>query len=85
MTRLTVDSELRAKLGDFQELVEFCDESGRIIGFFHPAAPSDRPTSSPISDDEIEAARAQRIGRPLSDILADLDRQAWGLRGDILL
>jgi hypothetical protein len=79
MTKRTMDPELRAKLGDLQDLVEFCDESGRLVGFFHPAAPrsdaSDRRTTSPISDAEIEAARAQRTGRTLPDILADLDRQ----------
>ncbi len=80
MTKLTVDPELRAKLGDFQELVELCDESGRVVGFFHPVAPRSEArisqTSSPISDDEIEVARQQRTGRPLAEILADLDRQA---------
>jgi hypothetical protein len=75
MTKLTVDSELRAKLGGFQDLVEFCDETGRVVGFFHPVAPTSQGrTSSPISDEEIEAARQQRTGRPLADILADLDR-----------
>ena len=77
MTKLTVDSELRAKLGGLQNLVEFCDESGRIVGFFHPVAlTSQNRTASPISDEEIEAARVQRTGRPLPDILADLDRTA---------
>jgi hypothetical protein len=78
MTKLTVDPELRAKLGDFQDLVEFCDESGRVVGFFHPAAPSrdalNQRIISPISDEEIEAARGQRTGRQLPEILADLDR-----------
>jgi len=78
MTKVTVDPELRAKLGDLQELVEFRDESGRVVGFFHPVASTSgasNQTSSPISDEEIEIARQQRTGRPLSDILADLDRQ----------
>ena len=77
MTKLTVDSELRAKLGDLQDLVEFCDESGRVVGFFHPVGPINitHQTSSPISDEEIEACRQQRTGRPLAGILADLDRQ----------
>jgi hypothetical protein len=79
MTRLIVDSELRAKLGGFQDLVEFCDESGRVVGFFHPSAPVgdglNRQTTSPISDEDIEIARRQRTGRSLTEILADLDRQ----------
>jgi hypothetical protein len=78
MTTVTIDSELRAKLGDLQDLVEFRDESGRVVGFFHPVGASNetRQTSSPISDEEIEEARQQRTGRPLADVLADLDRQA---------
>jgi hypothetical protein len=78
MTKLTIDSELREKLGGFHELVEFRDEAGRLVGFFHPVpVPSDaqhRRTASPISDEAIEVARTQRTGRPLGDILADLDR-----------
>jgi hypothetical protein len=79
MTKLTVDPELRAKLGDFQDLVEFHDESGRVVGFFHPvpaANASSNQSKSPISDEEIETARQQRTGRSLADIVADLDRQA---------
>ena len=80
MTRLTIDSEMRAKLGDCRELVEVCDESGRVVGFFHPTVLANvgaaQHPSSPISDEEIETARNQRTGRPLADILADLDRQS---------
>jgi hypothetical protein len=79
MTKVTIDPELRAKLGDLRELVEFRDESGRVVGFFHPVArisdTGDRQVASPISDEEIEACRQQRTGRPLAEIIADLDRQ----------
>ena len=79
MTKLTVDSDLRAKLGGFQDLVEFCDENGQVVGFFHPIGATAnapvRKTTSPIPNDEIEAARQQKSGRPLTDIWTDLDRQ----------
>jgi hypothetical protein len=77
MTKVTIDPELRAKLGSLQDLVEFRDESGRVVGFFHPIGPTTKThqSSSPISDDQIEAARQQKTGRPLADIVADLDRQ----------
>jgi hypothetical protein len=78
MTKLTVDSDLRAKLANFEDLIQLCDESGRVVGFFHPVRPTggnSKQSSSPISDEEIEAARQQRTGRPLADIFADLDRQ----------
>lgn len=77
MTKLTVEPDLQAKLGDFQDLVEFCDASGRVVGFFHPVAPTSQAHGgSPFSDEEIEAVRRQRTGRPLAEILADLDRQS---------
>jgi hypothetical protein len=76
MTQITVDPELRAKLHDFQELIEVREESGQLVGFFHPAAPSGATATSPVSDEEIEACRQQRTGRPLSEIFADLERQA---------
>lgn len=79
MTKITADPDLRNKLQGFQDLVEICDESGHVVGFFHPAARSDsfqEHTQSPISDADIEFARAQRTGRPLTDIFADLDRGA---------
>lgn len=77
MTKLTVDRELKAKLANFEDLIELCDESGQVVGFFHPVAANgvSSQTKSPISDEEIEAARQQRTGRPLGDILGDLDRQ----------
>jgi hypothetical protein len=77
MTKLTVDRELKAKLANFEDLIELCDESGRVVGFFHPVAANgvSNQARSPISDEEIEAARQQRTGRPLGDILGDLDRQ----------
>jgi hypothetical protein len=80
MTKVTVDSDLRAKLGDMRDLVEFRDENGKVVGFFHPVAPivkaDERPTSSPIADDEIETARQQKTGRLLAEIVADLDRRS---------
>ena len=59
MTKVTVEAELRAKLNDFQDLVEICDDRGEIVGFFHPVASGSGQTASPISDEEIEACRQQ--------------------------
>ena len=36
MSRLTLDPALVAKLKNSLELVELCDESGKIIGRFYP-------------------------------------------------
>jgi hypothetical protein len=37
MSRITLDAELRKKLGDLTHVVELCDESGRVIGQIVPA------------------------------------------------
>lgn len=34
MTRVIVDDELRAKLGNFSEVLEFCDPSGHVLGVY---------------------------------------------------
>jgi hypothetical protein len=58
--------------------ISFCDENGRVVGFFHPVhatEQSSNQTKSPVSNDEIEIARQQKTGRALTDIVADLNRQ----------
>ena len=74
MTKVTVDAATRAKLNDLHELLEVCDESGRTLGYFHPVVSFDSLKAlSPFSDEEIEKLRQQRTGRPLSEILKDLN------------
>ena len=76
MTKFVVDAAFEAKLASLREPVEFCDQSGRTLGFFHPAGGSSEPgrptVQSPFTDDEIQRRRQQRSGRPLGEILDDL-------------
>ncbi|HEV2971500.1 MAG TPA: hypothetical protein VGY55_16105 [Pirellulales bacterium] len=76
MTRVIVSAAIQAQLHNLDDVLEVCDESGRTLGFFHPAMQADRSTgekiASPYSDREIEEFRKQRTGRPLSEILKDL-------------
>ena len=77
MTKLVVDAAFLAKLGDLQGSVEFCDESGRTLGYFHPTVqggPGGAKVESPFTDEEIQRRRQQRSGRPLGEILEDLNR-----------
>jgi hypothetical protein len=46
MTRVIADEGLKARLKDFSESLEICDESGNLVGYFQPL-----PT--PIHDREI--------------------------------
>lgn len=78
MTKITVNAETRTKLDGLEEVVEICDASGRTLGYFHPVPePVDYKAliaQSPVSDEELEELRKQRTGRPLKDILRDLNK-----------
>ena len=76
MTRIIVDSDTQARLDGLNELLEICDESGRTLGYFHPAGRASEDGTeqikSPLSREELERRRQERTGRPLSDILKNL-------------
>ena len=78
MSKVVVDSALQAKSTDPSGVVEVCDQQGRTIGFFHAAndasAASGGPLRSPVSDEEIQRRRRQKTGRPLREILDDLEQ-----------
>jgi len=79
MTKVTVDSETLAKLYGLSDVLELCDESGQTLGFFRPvgAEPGIRLADrSPFSAEQIEVFRQQRTGRPLAEILSDLEKRA---------
>lgn len=75
MTKIIVNAEFRAKLAHLKQPVELCDESGRTLGYFRPVpSPEDYDLTCPFSEEEIRERRKQRTGRPLPDILADLEK-----------
>jgi hypothetical protein len=76
MTKIIVSGEIQAKLSSLKETAIVCDESGRDLGYFHPIVSSDEyDLTCPFSDEEIrERLSKQRTGRPLRDILADLEK-----------
>jgi hypothetical protein len=78
MTKVVVDPAFGAKITGLTGAVELCDESGRTLGYFHPAmseGSAPQRLQSPHSDEEIERRRQDRRGRPLADILADLEKR----------
>jgi hypothetical protein len=78
MTKVIVDASFGAKVTGLTGAVEVCDESGRTIGYFQPVLSgglSAKGVRSPISDEEIERRSQERSGRPLADILADLEKR----------
>ena len=78
MNEVTVDAALRARLNNLDDLLQIRDESGRVLGYFHPlvesASSEEGAIRSPISDEEIDRRRSQRTGRSLAEVLADLNR-----------
>jgi hypothetical protein len=78
MTRLIVDPIIQSRLGDGKHILELCDSSGRVLGHFLPLlSTSQESTKEPqISDEEIQRRLREGGGRPLADILTDLEKLA---------
>jgi len=79
MTRIVVGDDFVAGLNNPLGLVEVCDASGRTLGYFHPVIPAGVAAKEglepPFSEEEIERRRKEPGGRPLAEILADLDKR----------
>lgn len=79
MPKLTLDPQLQAKLQNLTTELELCDESGKTLGFFLPAQRHRELIyawlNAQVSDEELEEARREGGGRPLSQILADLEKR----------
>jgi hypothetical protein len=78
MVRITIDNDTLSRLGDFHEVAELHDESGRLLAYLTPVADrSIYETADPgISEEELDRAEAEEGGRPLSEIWADLEKRA---------
>ncbi|MBV9123919.1 MAG: hypothetical protein JO112_11225 [Planctomycetes bacterium] len=76
MTRLILDSNTLAKMNNLNDLLEIRDESGRLLGYFHPFISSTGPQQgarrSPFTDEELQQRRQEPGGKPLSEILKNL-------------
>lgn len=78
MVKLTIDKDIRMKLGDLKERLQLCDETGKVLGYFQPVVdPSHyEAVNSPTSQEELNRRSREGGGRALADILADLENQA---------
>lgn len=76
MTRVIADDGLKARLKDFSEPLEICDEAGRILGFFHPGDVHDPEVlawaDSVMSQQELERARRSTVTYTTAEVLAYL-------------
>ena len=78
MTQITLNDDVVAQLQQTRGRAEIRDAAGRVIGFFEPL---DAPTEAwdseiPFTEEEIERFRAEPGGRPLEEILRDLEQHA---------
>ncbi len=75
MTKVTIDHTMRDKLRNLSEPVELCDEEGRVLGYFTPVVDQSmyEGVDSPISEEELQRRLNEDGGRPLADILRDLE------------
>jgi hypothetical protein len=76
VTNIVVDDVLLARLGNLQSPAILRDSSGRALGYITPAVdPSLYAELEPeISEEELAEREALGGGRPLADILADLEK-----------
>ena len=63
------------KIKPGERAIEVCDTSGRRLGYFAPLATADdyRNARSEVSEDELDRRSLAGGGRPLADILRDLE------------
>ena len=78
MNKIVLDSATLLRLTGLSALAEVHDESGRLLGYFSPmTACAETPHNNariPVTDDEIKQLLQQSPGRPLADILAELEQ-----------
>lgn len=74
MTTITIPDAILSQIKPGERAVEVCDTSGRRLGYFAPLATADdyRNARPGVSDAELDQRSATGGGRPLNDILRDL-------------
>jgi len=78
MKKVSLDPTVLAQLRELKEQVVLCDESGHAVGYFQPVADPAlyQEVQVPVSEEELRRIEANLTGRPLADILADLEKSA---------
>ncbi len=77
MSLLIVHEPLTAKLAAADKPVELCSADGQVLGYFTPAKAKRHNLQPPIlPPGELDRRFAEGGGRPLADILRDLEARA---------
>jgi len=74
VTQVVIDATLKSKLFNFTRKLEFCDESGQVLGTFVPAVDyEDVERARPkISQEELRRRREEKKGYTTAEVLAYL-------------
>ena len=74
MQTLSVTGDLQNQLHGLRAPAQLCDDAGRLLGYFTPAGPTVyQGINSSTALEELRRRQAEGGGRPLKDILADLE------------
>lgn len=78
MNRVIVDPATLVQLRNVRQTSELWDDSGKLLGHFVPAMNhSERVDLEPqVSEEELDRRERAGGGRPLADILADLEKRS---------
>lgn len=73
MVRIVVDPATQSRMEGLQQVADLCDAAGRVLGRFVPVQ-QELILEPQISEEELRRREAEETGRPLADILADLEK-----------
>lgn len=75
MTKVILDQAALAKLSRVIEPALICDETGNVFGQFQPAPTNVyRNVEVPFTEEELDRFEQEPGGRPLDQILQDLEK-----------
>lgn len=75
MTKIILDKPTMERLQDLRLPLALCDENGLIRGHFIPTVDPEsyRKIAVPFSEEDLDIAQQEQGGRPLAEILKDLN------------
>ena len=76
MSIIIVHDSLERRLAAADGPIELCAEDGQVLGYFSPAKTKRLKLQPPASDDELIRRFEAGGGRPLAEILRDLEKRA---------
>jgi hypothetical protein len=76
MSIIIVTDPLTSKLAAAESPLQICAPDGRVLGYFTPAKAKTVNLDPGVSEEELDRREAAGGGRPLADILRDLEKRA---------